>query len=105
MIKVVKDAGKICFMVLLGAGLFGCSGTDTRQSTGEYIDDAAITSKVKSKLLRDDRVSGLAVEVETYKGVVQLSGFVDSADERRRAEELAEEVSGVRNVRNDIRVK
>ncbi|HEX7028511.1 MAG TPA: BON domain-containing protein [Gammaproteobacteria bacterium] len=105
MIKVVKDAGKVCFMILLGTGLFGCAGTDTRQSTGEYIDDAAITSKVKSELLRDDRVSGLAVEVETYKGVVQLSGFVDSADERRRAEELAEEVNGVRNVRNDIQVK
>jgi osmotically-inducible protein OsmY len=105
MIKVVKDAGKIFFLILLGTGLFGCAGGDARQSTGEYIDDSAITAKVKSKLLSDDEVSGLAVEVETYKGVVQLSGFVDSADERRRAEKLAEEVSGVRNVRNDIRVK
>lgn len=105
MIRVVKDAGKVCLLFLVGAGLFGCAGSETRQSTGEYIDDASITSKVKSRLLSDDDVSGLAVEVETYKGVVQLSGFVDSNEERRRAEELAEEVSGVRNVRNDIRVK
>ena len=103
--KVVKEAGKIWLVIIMGVGLFGCAGGDTRQSTGEYIDDAAITSKVKSKLLSDDDVSGLAVEVETYKGVVQLSGFVDSDAEKRRAEDLAEEVSGVRSVRNDIRVK
>lgn len=103
--KIVKDAGKVWLLIVLGLGVLGCAGSETRQSTGEYIDDAAITSKVKSKLLSDDDVSGMAVEVETYKGVVQLSGFVDSDAERRRAEDLAEEVTGVRNVRNDIRVK
>lgn len=90
---------------VLGVGIYGCSGGDTRQSTGQYIDDSAITAKVKSKLLSDDEVSGLAVEVETYKGVVQLSGFVDSNDEKRRAENLAEDVPGVRNVQNDLQVK
>lgn len=103
--KVVKEAGKIWLVIIISVGLFACAGSDTRQSTGEYIDDAAITSKVKSRLLSADDVSGLAVEVETYKGVVQLSGFVDSDAEKRRAEDLAEEVSGVRSVRNDIQVK
>lgn len=103
--KTVKEIGKLFLPAVLAAGLLACAGTETSQSTGEYIDDTAITSKVKSKLLRDDDVSGLSVEVETYRGTVQLSGFVNSADERRRAEELAEEVTGVKNVRNDIRVK
>lgn len=103
--KIVKETAMVWLLAALGAGLFGCAGDDTRQSTGQYIDDSAITAKVKSKLLSDDEVSGLAVEIETYKGVVQLSGFVDSEREKRRAEDLAEDVPGVRSVQNDLQVK
>lgn len=103
--KLVKETAMVWLLAALGVGLFGCAGTDTRQSTGQYIDDAAITAKVKSKLLSDDEVSGLAVNVETYKGVVQLSGFVDTKDEKERAGDLADDVPGVRNVQNNIEVK
>lgn len=60
----------------------GCAGTATRESTGEYVDDSVITGKVKSALLADKTVSGMAVKVETFKGTVQLSGFVDTEDRK-----------------------
>ncbi|BBA33328.1 uncharacterized protein sS8_1368 [Methylocaldum marinum] len=83
----------------------GCSGTRTRESTGEYLDDASVTTKVKSALLQDEIVKGLDIQVETFKGTVQLSGFVDTASEKQRAEAIARDVAGVRSVKNDIRVK
>ena len=83
----------------------GCAPTPTRQGTGEYIDDTAITAKVKTALLADPEVKGTAVNVETYRGVVQLSGFVDSDDEAARAVRKAYEVKGVNSVQNDLRVK
>jgi hyperosmotically inducible periplasmic protein len=82
-----------------------CAGTDTRSSTGEYIDDSVITAKVKTALLNSPKVSGLSIEVETFRGEVQLSGFVDTREERDEAGKLAKDVSGVRSVKNDIRVK
>ncbi|MGZ8242376.1 BON domain-containing protein [Methylomagnum sp.] len=85
--------------------LTACSESRTKQSTGQYIDDASITSKVKTALTRDPSTSAFDISVETYKGTVQLSGFVDSNAEKRRAEQVAEGVSGVRSVRNDLRVK
>lgn len=86
-------------------GTFGCAATSTTQSTGQYIDDAAITTKVKSELLADERVKALHIEVETYKGTVQLSGFAGSAQEAQAAVEIAQKVPGVRAVKNDIIVK
>jgi osmotically-inducible protein OsmY len=83
----------------------GCASTATRESTGEYIDDSAITTKVKAALLADKSVSGFAVKVVTFKGVVQLSGFVDTAAEKQLAETLAAEVHGVQSVENKITVK
>jgi osmotically-inducible protein OsmY len=83
----------------------GCASTATSESTGEYIDDSAITAKVKTALLSDKTVSGMAVKVVTFKGVVQLSGFVDSETERQQAEMLASAVSGVKSVENKITVK
>jgi hyperosmotically inducible periplasmic protein len=93
--------------LLLGSVAFtaGCSATATRQSTGEYIDDAAITTKVKSTFVSDDTVKALDVKVETFKGVVQLSGFVDSALQRDRAEQIARTTNGVRDVTNNIQLK
>lgn len=82
-----------------------CAGSDTRESTGEYLDDATLTAKVKTELLKSDDTSGLAITVETFKGTVQLSGFVDSEREKRRAEEIASKVKGVERVDNKITVK
>ena len=83
----------------------GCAATSTRQSTGEYIDDAAITAKVKTAFIRDEVVKALQVEVETFRGTVQLSGFVDTQIQKERAAQLAATVDGVTNVTNNISVK
>jgi osmotically-inducible protein OsmY len=82
-----------------------CSSTATRQSTGEYIDDTAITAKVKSSFVSDDTVKALDVQVETFRGVVQLSGFVDDINQKSRAEQIARSTNGVRDVRNNIQLK
>src|SRR3954464_15949773 len=83
----------------------GCAGTSTRESTGEYVDDATITAKVKAAFVKDPVVKATAVKVETFKGVVQLSGFVDTADQKSQAEQVARGVQNVAKVQNDIVVK
>jgi osmotically-inducible protein OsmY len=83
----------------------GCAGTPTRESTGEYVDDSAITTKVKAELVRDPIVKALQVDVKTFKGVVQLSGFVDNANQKAQAEADAKTVNGVKDVKNNITVK
>jgi len=90
---------------LIGVAAVGCTSTPTRESTGQYIDSSVVTSKVKTKLLEDSVTTGFDISVKTYKGVVQLSGFVDNAKEKRRAEELARSVAGVKDVRNDLAIK
>ncbi|HZX31843.1 MAG TPA: BON domain-containing protein [Rhodocyclaceae bacterium] len=85
--------------------LTACSPTPTRQAAGEYLDDATITTRVKSALVQDPDVRATEVNVETYRGVVQLSGFVDSESEARRAVNVARQVPGVNSVKNDIRIK
>jgi osmotically-inducible protein OsmY len=82
-----------------------CASGPTRESTGEYIDDTTITTKVKTTLLKDNEVSALDVGVETFKGRVQLSGFVETQREKAKAEELARGVAGVKSVSNDLIVK
>ena len=94
-------AAALAVVVLLG----GCAGSPTQESTGEYIDDTTLTSKVKTILLQDPEVSGLGINVETFKGEVQLSGFANSEAERQRAESLASSVNGVAAVKNDIVLK
>lgn len=91
--------------VVLALTLAACAATPKQESTGEYFDDTTLTTKVKAALLNDPMVSGLAVNVETFKGVVQVSGFVKSAAERARAGELARGVAGVKQVRNDILIR
>ncbi len=98
-----------CLAIFLGTGAVvfstGCSGTSTRESTGEYIDNSAITAKVKAALASDEVVKARQVNVDTFRGVVQLSGFVDTAAEKERAEHVAAGVPGVKEVRNNITVK
>lgn len=83
----------------------GCAGTTTRESSGEYIDNTAITAKVKTALYSDEQVSGMDVNVESFRGTVQLSGFVDTEAQKRRAESIARGVPGVEDVRNNLQVK
>lgn len=83
----------------------GCAGTATRESTGEMIDDAAITTKIKTAFVRDPVVKALDVKVDTFKGTVQLNGFVDTAEQKARAEEIAKTVQGVAAVENKLSVK
>lgn len=83
----------------------GCSPNPTRESFGEYVDDATITTRVKKALADDRQVKATEVNVETYRGVVQLSGFVATDAEIKRAAELAQQVPGVRSVKNDVRLK
>src|SRR5476651_1041454 len=93
------------FLALLGALAGGCASTSTRDSTGQYVDDSVITTKVKSALLKDDAVKSFAVSVETVKGVVQLSGFVNTAVQKTDAGEDAMAVKGVTSVSNNLIVK
>ena len=85
--------------------LIGCAPTAHRQGTGEYIDDALITSKVKAALAADPAVKATEVQVETFKGKVQLSGFGASHESAQRAVELARQVKGVQEVRNNTVLK
>ena len=83
----------------------GCAATPTRESTGEYVDDSTITAKVKAALIHDPVVKALDVKVETFKGAVQLSGFVNTEVEKTQAGNVAAGVSGVSSVKNSIVVK
>lgn len=91
------------------AGLGACASSEDRDSSrsaGEFTDDAALTAKVKSAIATDAGArTAAAVNVETYRGVVQLTGFVDSEDQATRAVSAAKKVQGVRSVKNDIRLK
>ncbi len=83
----------------------GCAGGPTHESTGEFLDDSVLTTKVKTTILGDSRLKLLQISVETYKGVVQLSGFVDSESAAARAVELTRKVNGVKSVNNSLIVK
>lgn len=91
----------ICIAVLL----VSCAGTPKSQSTGELLDSAAITAKVKAELALSDSTSALQIDVETYKNEVILSGFVESENERLAAGQIASAVSGVKSVKNSLVVK
>jgi osmotically-inducible protein OsmY len=91
--------------ILAGSLLAGCAARGTSQSTGEYVDDAAITAKVKSAIFKDPSLKATEINVETYSGVVQLSGFVDSQNSIGRAADLAASVPGVVSVKNNLDVK
>lgn len=82
-----------------------CAGTSTSESTGQYIDDSAITTKVKAAIFNDPSLKSLEINVVTFKGEVQLSGFVGSIDQTTHAVDIAKAIRGVTSVKNDMRVK
>jgi hyperosmotically inducible periplasmic protein len=83
----------------------GCAVVRDQESVGAYVDDTALTTRVKAKFAADKTVSAMSISVETLKGVVQLSGFAKSGEEKAMAERLARDTSGVTGVRNDIIVR
>jgi len=97
----------IQFLVLLMliATFAACASTSTRESSGEYVDDAVITTKVKSLLAADDFLKSFQIGVETYQGTVQLSGFVNSQKAVDKAVEIVRSVKGVKSIKNNLIVK
>jgi osmotically-inducible protein OsmY len=93
------------FGVVLLAGILGCAATSKKEGTAEYVDDSAITTKVKSAMVGSSGLKSTDINVETFKGVVQLSGFVNSEAQRAQAVKVAQGVSGVKSVKNDMRLK
>jgi len=87
------------------ATFLGCAATPQSASTGQFVDDSVITTKVKAAILEEPSLKSLQISVETFKGVVQLSGFVDSAQSAKKAGEVAGRVAGVVSVKNDLTVK
>jgi osmotically-inducible protein OsmY len=94
-----------CALVLGAATLTSCASTTRSSSTGEYFDDTVITAKVKGEIFNDPSLKSAEINVETFKGVVQLSGFVSSQSDINRSVELARSVNGVSAVKNDMRLK
>jgi hyperosmotically inducible protein len=93
------------FIVALMLTALGCASTSQRASTGEYIDDTWITTKVKAEILKEPTLKVTQINVETYKNVVQLSGFVDSNESMTKAVAIARSVQGVSSVKNDMRLR
>ena len=103
--KTSRPIMRSLLVVLVLAMMAGCASTRTQESTGQYVDDSSITAKVKADILGDPALKVFDIGVETFKGVVQLSGFVNSAEIRNRAAVVAGRVSGVRSVKNSLIVK
>lgn len=93
------------FFVIVLASLLGCASTSKQEGTGEYVDDTVITSKVKAAIFNDPSLKSAEINVETFKGVVQLSGFVNSREDINKAVQVARGVPGVVSVKNDMRLK
>lgn len=101
----MKNVMKYMVCITLILAFAGCAATRTKESTGEYVDDSTITTKVKAELVNDPVTKAREISVETFKGVVQLSGFVNTPEEKDRAGEIARGVKGVADVKNNINIK
>jgi len=104
MVTVQRVLRSLVLVGMLSAS-FSYAATATTESTGQYVDDSVITTKVKAAIFNDETLKALQIGVKTYKGVVQLSGFVNSARSVSRAGDLARDVPNVASVRNDLIVK
>ncbi len=102
--RLLRGFGILVLTTLLASAL-GCASTATREGTGEYIDDSVITTKVKTAIFSDSTLKVNEINVETFKGVVQLSGFVRSQADIDKAVRVARGVAGVKSVKNDMRIK
>ena len=105
MAKLILTMVTAAGLALSGATFLGCASTNTHESAGEYFDNSLITTKVKTAIFEEASLKSFQISVKSYKDIVQLSGFVDSAQSVRRAGELAASVQGVSSVRNDLIVR
>jgi osmotically-inducible protein OsmY len=99
---------KYYFIFIISLALLsglGCAATTTQESTGQYVDDSVITTKVKTAIFNEPSLSSAEINVETYKGVVQLSGFVSSQSDINKSAAVARSIIGVQSVKNDMQVK
>ncbi|MBS1172450.1 MAG: transporter [Proteobacteria bacterium] len=104
----MKQLGKYLSALFLAVTLVsaaGCASTSKQEGTGEYVDDSVITTKVKAAILNEPDLKVAEINVETFKGAVQLSGFVGSQAAANKAVEVARGVGGVKSVKNDMRIK
>jgi hypothetical protein len=101
---VVKSLSALFATLLLMTSL-GCASSQTKEGTGEYVDDSVITTKVKAAILGEPGLKVAEINVETFKGVVQLSGFVNSREDMDAAVKVARNVNGVTSVKNDMHLK
>ena len=93
------------FLSLMLVSFLGCASTAKKEGTGEYIDDSVITTKVKAAIFNEPSLKSTEINVETFKGEVQLSGFVSSQADISKAVEIARSVKGVTSIKNDMRLK
>jgi len=93
------------FLTAMLVFFVGCAATSKQEGTGEYIDDSVLTTKVKAAVFNEPSLKSTEINVETFKGVVQLSGFVNSQADINKAADVARGVKGVKSVKNDMRVK
>ncbi len=104
----MKQLGKYFYALFLAVTLVsvvGCASTARQEGTGEYVDDSVITTKVKAAIFNEPTLKSAEINVETFKGVVQLSGFVSSHAAASKAVEITRSVKGVKSVKNDMRLK
>lgn len=102
--KTLKYIAALFFTVVLASAL-GCASSAKHEGTGEFVDDTVITTKVKAAIFNEPTLKAAEINVETFKGVVQLSGFVHDAGDKRKAAEIVQGIKGVKSVKDDIRLK
>jgi len=100
----IRKLGTLTGALLLATAL-GCASTQKQEGTGEYVDDTVITGKVKTAIFNEPTLKSAEINVETFKGVVQLSGFVSSKAAEEKAVEVTRTVAGVKSVKDDMRLK
>lgn len=102
--NIIKRTATLLLALVLTT-LLGCASTDRQEGTGEYVDDTVITTKVKTAIFNEPMLKSMEINVETFKGVVQLSGFVQNRSDINLAVDVARRVSGVKSVKDDMRLK
>ncbi len=100
--KIIQN---FSMMLLAFWGLCSCAALSGQETAGEYIDDAAITAKIKAAIVDSPSLKASRIKVETLRNVVQLSGFVESVEEKRKAEQVAKEIKGVKKVKNSLIIR